>query len=164
MRTESSRVRARTFRFATLALAVTLVACGGDSTAPQGSDPATETFASSLGVNIASMTKLSDALYVQDQVVGTGATVANGQTLTVIYTGWLTNGTQFDSDVGKQAFQFPLGVHQVISGWDQGLVGMRVGGKRLLVIGSALGYGTGGNVGIPPNATLVFVVQVTAAQ
>ncbi len=161
---EQSRRAARAFRFATLALVLTVVACGGDSTAPQGSDPATETFASSLGVNIASMTKLSDALYIQDQVVGTGATVANGQRLTVTYTGWLANGTQFDSNVGKSPFPFTLGAQQVIPGWDQGLVGMRVGGKRLLVIGSALGYGTTGNVGIPPNATLVFVVQLTAAQ
>ena len=138
-------------------------ACGGDSTAP-GSNPATETFAPSLGVDIAAMTKKSDALYVQDQVVGAGPVVANGQQLTVVYTGWLADGTQFDSDVGKPLITFPLGEHAVIDGWDQGIAGMRVGGKRLLVIGSSLAYGAAGRPGIPPNATLVFTVQIASAQ
>ena len=164
MRLDASRNSARALRFAVLAFALVVSACGSDATSPQGSDPATETFAASLGVNIASMTKLSNALYIQDQVVGTGAPVANGQNLTVTYTGWLANGTQFDSNVGKSPLVFTLGAHEVIDGWDQGLVGMRIGGKRLLGIGSALGYGANGNGPIPPNATLVFVVQLITAQ
>lgn len=138
-----------------------------DSTDPgsTASNPATETFAQSLGVNISQMTKVSDALYIQDLVVGTGAVATSGKSLQVTYTGWLANGTQFDSNVGKAAFTFTLGAHAVIDGWDLGIVGMKVGGKRRLVIGSALAYGPGGNgPAIPPNSTLVFDVQLLSAQ
>ncbi len=137
---------------------------GGDSTSPASSNPATETYASSLGVNIASMTKLSSNLYIQDQVVGTGTTAAAGHSISVTYTGWLVNATQFDSNVGKAAYTFTLGVGNVIPGWDQGVVGMKVGGKRLLVIGSDLAYGPQDYGAIPGGSTLVFVVQLTAAQ
>jgi FKBP-type peptidyl-prolyl cis-trans isomerase FkpA len=128
------------------------------------SNPATETYAASLGVNIAQMTKLSDNLYIQDVAAGGGTQATGGRLLGVTYTGWLVNGTQFDSNVGKAAFSFPLGIGAVIPGWDQGLVGMHAGGTRRLVIGSALGYGGTGSGPIPPNATLVFVVQLTSVQ
>jgi len=137
---------------------------GGETTTPPGSDPATETFASSLGVDLASMTKLSPDLYIKDVTVGSGAVVTDGQLLTMIYTGWLTNGSQFDTDIGRMPLTFHLNRGEVIPGWDQGITGMRVGGQRLLVIGSALGYGAAGRGPIPPNATLVFHVQITAAQ
>lgn len=130
-----------------------------------GSNPATETYAASLGVNISAMTKKSDALYIQDLVVGSGAVGTSGHSIAVTYTGWLSNGTQFDSNVGKDSLAFTLGVGRVINGWDQGLVGMRVGGTRLLAIGSALGYGTQGRQpAIPSNATLVFKVQLLSVQ
>jgi peptidylprolyl isomerase len=149
---------------ATAILSVAIIACG-DSTAPNApSNPATETYAASLGVNISQMTKVSDDLYTQDLVVGGGATAANGKTLGVTYTGWRVNGTQFDSNVGGQTFSFVLGFGNVIQGWHQGLVGMKVGGKRRLVIGSALGYGAAGSGSIPGNATLVFEVQLLSAQ
>lgn len=148
----------------TAVLSLFIVACGNSTAAAPPSNPATETYAASLGVNIAQMTKVSNDLYTQDLVVGTGNTAVNGKTLGVIYTGWLVNGTQFDSNVGGQPISFVLGFNQVIEGWDQGLVGMKVGGKRLLVIGSALGYGASGSGPIPPNATLVFQVQLTSAQ
>jgi len=155
-------LRSSVAAFVTLAV---IAGCGGETTTPPGSDPATETFASSLGVDLASMTKVSPDLYTKDLTVGTGAAVTNGQLLTMIYTGWLTNGSQFDTDVGRPpAFAFHLGAGEVIRGWDQGIAGMRVGGERLLVIGSALGYGASGRGAIPPNATLVFRVQITAAQ
>jgi FKBP-type peptidyl-prolyl cis-trans isomerase len=126
-----------------------------------GSDPATETYAASLGVNISQMTKVSDNLYIQDVAPGNGTQAAVGKSVNVKYTGWLVNGTQFDSN----SIAFPLGVGAVIPGWDLGLVGMRVGGTRRLVIGSALAYGSGGNPPvIPGNATLVFVVQLLSAQ
>jgi FKBP-type peptidyl-prolyl cis-trans isomerase FkpA len=163
-RVNTTRIRQSAARAALIAF-VACIACGGDSTSPAGSDPTADTFASSLGVNLASMTKLSNALYVQDQVVGAGPLVANGQTLVVVYTGWLTDGTKFDSDAGAPTlFSFVLGKRAVIAGWDQGIVGMHVGGKRLLVIGSDLGYGAQGSGPIPPNATLVFTVQIAAAQ
>ncbi len=154
---------------AACALFALLAGCGGDSlVAPApllGSDPAVETYAASLGVNISAMTKLSNALYVQDLVTGTGATATAGHGLTVTYTGWLPNGTQFDSNVGKTPFPFTLGTGFVIAGWDQGIVGMKVGGTRRLVIGSALGYGAAGFPPlIPSNETLVFTVQLLSVQ
>ena len=135
--------------------------CGGDSSSA-GSDPATETFAPSLGVDLASMTKLSPDLYIKDLTVGTGPAVAKGDAITVTYTGFLANGTEFDSDVGRPLFGFTVGANQVIRGWDEGFVGIHVGGQRLLVIGSALAYGPDGRGPIPPNSTLVFTVQVAA--
>jgi FKBP-type peptidyl-prolyl cis-trans isomerase len=108
------------------------------------------------------MTKRSDNLYVQDIVVGTGTEATNGRILRVTYSGFLINGTKFDSNVGGTTFAFRLGDRAVIDGWDQGLVGMRVGGKRKLVIGSTLGYGSRGSGAIPGNATLVFDVELVS--
>jgi FKBP-type peptidyl-prolyl cis-trans isomerase len=148
-----------------IAVASLLSACGTESTAPSTpSNPALETFNSTLGVNIATMTRRSDNLYVQDLVVGTGADANSGRTIRVTYSGWLVNGSRFDSNVGGPAFSFTLGIGQVIAGWDQGVVGMKVGGKRKLVIGSALGYGSRGSGSIPANATLVFDVEVLGVQ
>jgi FKBP-type peptidyl-prolyl cis-trans isomerase FkpA len=147
-----------------LAATAFLTACGSESTGPGApSNPALDTYNSTLGVNIASMTKRGDNLYVQDLVVGTGAEAIAGRTLRVTYSGWLVNGTRFDSNVGGAAFSFTLGIGRVITGWDQGVVGMRVGGKRKLVIGSQLGYGSQGSGAIPPNATLVFDVELLGA-
>jgi FKBP-type peptidyl-prolyl cis-trans isomerase FkpA len=140
-------------------------ACGTDSTAPDiPSNPAVETYAATLGVNIAAMTKKSDNLYVQDLVVGTGAEAVVGRTVRVTYSGYLISGSRFDSNVGGSPFSFVLGGGQVIAGWDQGVVGMKVGGKRRLVIGSSLGYGRQGSGPIPANATLVFDVEVLNVQ
>ncbi|MFI4940622.1 MAG: FKBP-type peptidyl-prolyl cis-trans isomerase [Burkholderiales bacterium] len=114
---------------------------------------------------------LPTALQVIDTQVGTGSTAANGNTLTVNYTGWLYNatatnfkGTEFDSSPSGQPFSFVLGAGQVIAGWDQGLVGMKVGGTRTLIIPSSLAYGASGNGPIPPNAVLVFSVQLVSIQ
>ena len=140
-------------------------ACGTDSTAPDiPSNPAVETYAATLGVNIAAMTKKSDNLFVQDLVVGTGAEAVVGRTVRVTYSGYLISGSRFDSNVGGSPFSFALGGGQVIAGWDQGVVGMKVGGKRRLVIGSSLGYGRQGSGPIPANATLVFDVEVLNVQ
>ncbi len=148
-----------------LIVATTGAACGDSgsaSTAP--SVPAGETFASSLGVNIAAMTKRSDNLYIQDLAVGSGAEAVVGRQVRVTYTGWLTNANKFDSNVGGTPISFQLGRGEVIAGWDQGLVGMKVGGKRRIVIGSDLAYGRDGRGSIPPNATLVFDVELVSVQ
>jgi FKBP-type peptidyl-prolyl cis-trans isomerase FkpA len=96
-----------------------------------------------------------------DIVVGNGPSPRTGQTAVVHYTGTLTNGTQFDSSVGKQPYSFVLGTGNVIQGWHEGVATMKVGGKRHLIIPPALGYGAGGNPPrIPPNATLVFDIEL----
>lgn len=104
----------------------------------------------------------SSGLKYVDQVLGTGEVAVAGKTTTVHYTGWLENGKKFDSSVDRgQPFAFPLGGGRVIKGWDEGVQGMKVGGKRKLTIPSDLGYGSRGAGGvIPPNATLIFDVEL----
>ncbi len=111
----------------------------------------------------------TSTLQVTDETVGTGATAVKGDTVTVAYVGALTDGTVFDASADhpqtKNGFTFTLGAGQVIPGWDQGVAGMKVGGVRKLVIPPSMGYGAqgAGNV-IPPNATLVFQVQLLNVQ
>src|SRR5689334_15156847 len=106
--------------------------------------------------------KMPSGLKYVDRVVGTGDEAVAGKTVNVHYTGWLENGKQFDSSVDRgQPFSFPLGAGRVIKGWDEGVQGMKVGGKRKLTIPSDLGYGSRGAGGvIPANATLIFDVEL----
>lgn len=138
-----------------LPLLVLLAACGGDGdanpTVPTPIPPQPFT--------------------VTDLRVGTGVEAVNGRRLTVHYTGWLysttateNKGTLFDTSVGRSPFSFTLGAGAVIRGWDQGLVGMKVGGVRRLVIPPELAYGAAGNGPIPPNANLVFEVELLDVQ
>jgi FKBP-type peptidyl-prolyl cis-trans isomerase len=101
-------------------------------------------------------------LEIEDQIVGEGEEAVAGQTVEVHYTGWLTDGTKFDSSHDReQTFSFKLGGGQVIAGWDQGVAGMKIGGARKLTIPPEMGYGERGAGGvIPPNATLVFKVEL----
>jgi len=101
-------------------------------------------------------------LEIEDQIVGEGDEATAGQTVEVHYTGWLTDGTKFDSSHDRSdTFSFKLGAGQVIQGWDQGVAGMKVGGARKLTIPPGMGYGEAGAGGvIPPNATLVFKVEL----
>jgi FKBP-type peptidyl-prolyl cis-trans isomerase FkpA len=130
---------------------IVCAACGGGDTTPSANVPFSSV----------------------DLKVGTGATAATGQHVFVNYTGWLydaskpdNKGTQFDSSLtpGRGPFDFVLGAGQVIKGWDQGVVGMKVGGSRRLIIPPDLGYGPSGSGPIPPNATLVFDIDLLNIQ
>jgi len=110
-------------------------------------------------------------LQITDLRVGTGDEAVAGSTVSVDYTGWLwddgaaeNKGTQFDTSVGRGPFTFVIGAGQVIAGWDQGVAGMREGGLRRLVIPSSLAYGAQGRGAIPPNATLIFEVDLLDVQ
>ena len=104
-------------------------------------------------------------LQINDVQPGTGATAEVGDTVTVEYVGALTDGTIFDASQNHgQPFTFTLGAGGVIQGWEQGIVGMKEGGQRVLIIPPQLGYGAAGNGPIPPNATLLFQVQLVSVQ
>lgn len=161
--------------------AVTVAACGYpdpySSTGPVANEspgasavvspsPGTDDFNAGAGLSVITF---PDGLKYVDLTVGNGDVAQSGENVTVQYTGWLSTGTMFDSSrqPGRGAFTVQIGQGQVIAGWDEGIPGMKVGGKRKLIIPSALGYGTAGQtdqttgtVIIPPNATLVFEVEL----
>jgi FKBP-type peptidyl-prolyl cis-trans isomerase len=153
-------------RVASTLLLLALAACGGDnSPTAVDQDPKTVTYATALGVNLAQMTEKVPGLFVQDLAVGAGLTSSNGRNLTMHYTGWLANGSKFDSSRdANRPFDFTLGAGMVIRGWDIGVEGMRVGGRRRLVIAPALGYGASGSGPIPGGAVLVFDVELLAVR
>lgn len=148
-------MRLRSLVLALLPLA--LSACIGDSSTTSNFPLVpieSTTFATSLGVNLATSTKTASGLYFRDITVGTGATIVAGTALNVKYTGALANGSVFDS--GTFPFTIP---GNVIQGWNEGILGMKIGGSRQLIIPPSLGYGPNGSGPIPPNAVLVFTVQ-----
>lgn len=134
------------------------------SNQPEASGIESTSFAPELQVDLPASTKAASGLYYRDIDPGSGPAIVPGQQVSVVYTGWLVNGQQFDSNAGGSPFSFRLGAREVIDGWDQGVAGMRVGGKRQLIIPAALGYGPSGSGPIPPNAILVFNVEVISAQ
>jgi FKBP-type peptidyl-prolyl cis-trans isomerase FkpA len=152
------------------ALAVALAGCGtkandtSDTTSSEQSTTQEQPAEQTTPPPTQTTTPTADVteLKIEDLVVGTGAAAKVGDTVTVNYTGWLTDGTQFDSSVGRAPFSFTIGQRRVIQGWEQGVPGMKVGGKRKLTIPPDLGYGAQGAGGgaIPPNATLVFEVEL----
>lgn len=122
-------------------------------------------FASSLGIRLTDpgWTKLPSGVYIRDLTVGSGETSTASSVVNVFYTLWLPNGTQIDSNVGGSAFSTGLGpTANLIEGWKVGIPGMKVGGKRRLVIPSSLGYGPQANGSIPANANLVFDVTLAS--
>ena len=135
--------------------------CGNSEPASTSTPPSASSPASPANVN-GQATRTASGLQYWDIVVGAGATAVPGRPVKVHYTGWLTSGEKFDSSLDRgQPFVFPLGEGQVIKGWDEGVAGMKEGGKRQLRIPPALGYGeTGAGGVIPPNATLVFDVEL----
>lgn len=152
-------------RIAIAASFVLSSACfGGESTAPERSIEET-TFASSLGVNLAASTKTPNGAYYRDIVVGPGPVVTAGQNISIRYTGWLSNGIQFDTNLSSSnPLTFKLGAGEVIDGFDEGLAGVRVGGRRQIIVPPSLGYGPYNYGPIPGNSVLVFNVEVVAAQ
>jgi FKBP-type peptidyl-prolyl cis-trans isomerase len=153
-------------RAAALCALIASTAClSGESTSITENTVEQTTFAASLGVNLSASTRTANGAYYRDIVVGTGATVATGQTISVRYTGWLPNGTQFDSNTSKPTpLVFKVGSGEVISGFDEGLVGARVGSQRQLLIPPSLGYGPYDYGPIPGNSVLVFKVEVVSIQ
>ncbi len=116
-------------------------------------------FDPALNVDLSQMTVTNNGIYWQDLAVGTGDTLVFGASATVDYTGWLVDGTQFDTGTG---FVFTMGFNQVIRGWEDGMLGMLAGGSRKLVIPPELAYGGLARPGIPPGSILVFDVAVTS--
>lgn len=144
-----------------LIVALLAAACGDD---PADLDPQDVEFAAELGVDLDAMTRTQSGLYYQDLTVGTGDVATSGQSLRVLYQGWLPNGTLFDSALDvNDPFPFTLGVTNVIEGWHEGIAGMRAGGVRRLVIPPSLGYGNRPNGPIPANSVLVFEVTFLGA-
>ena len=123
------------------------------------------TFAPTLNVDLSKSSKSSSGLYTRELTVGTGTAATSTSRVTVYYAGYLSTGQQFD---GRSSPSNPLavtlGINQVIKGWEEGLVGMKVGGVRQLIIPAELGYGPFGSSAIPPNAVLVFTVELVTAQ
>jgi FKBP-type peptidyl-prolyl cis-trans isomerase FkpA len=153
-----------TRRFAALvpALFVIAAACAKEEALP--GDITRATFAPALDIDLERMTRTPRGLYYRDLAAGDGAAVSEGQRVSLYYTGNLANGVRFDSNVGGAPFSFQVGAGEVIAGFDEGVTGMRVGGRRRIIIPPELGYGEGGTGPIPPNAILVFTIEVAAVQ
>lgn len=156
----------RLLRTLILPFALTLAACGGDENGPvevELQDPAQITYASSLGVDLSAMERQSSGLYIRDLQPGEGDPTVAGDVLVVHYSGWVNDGTLFDSsrNPGRDPFTVAVGAGSVIAGWEEGLLGMRVGGVRQLVIPPQLAYGAQSpSPLIPAGSVLIFEVEL----
>lgn len=138
-------------------LLLLLAACGADSSG----DPEKVSYAPSLGVDLGAMEKRPSGLYVLEQQVGNGTVEAGqGRAVEVHYTGYLVDGTLFDTSRGAATLPFTIGAGRVIAGFEEGVTGMRVGGKRRLILPSSLGYGARDLGNIPPHSVLIFDVEL----
>jgi len=143
-----------------LTCALLLLAAG--ACGPRGDRVAAGGFSAELGIDTTALTKTASGLRYVDVSKGQGEEAAVGRSVSVHYTGWLANGKKFDSSRDRnEPFSFTIGAQQVIAGWDEGVAGMQVGGRRKLVIPPLLGYGPAGvPPDIPPNSILVFDVEL----
>ena len=151
------------FRPGLLLLAGTF-ACSGGAGAPAGpvppSDPTQLTFAEELQVDLNAFRRTESGLFVQDVSEGSGRFAGRTSRVWIEYVGWLPDGTVFDGNVGQDSYHFRLGGSEVIDGWNEGIVGMRRGGVRRLVVRPELAYGSRGRGKIPAGSTLVFWVRL----
>ncbi|MFL5555734.1 MAG: FKBP-type peptidyl-prolyl cis-trans isomerase, partial [Gemmatimonadaceae bacterium] len=130
---------------------------------PAPIDPANDSYATSLGIDIATMTKLANGVYIKDTFVGTGAAAAANDSVKVDYTGFLPNGNQFDTSkqTGRVPLEFVIGKQVLIPAFETAVIGMQPGGKRTIIIPTGLAYGEVGRAqaGIPPNTNLIFKLE-----
>ena len=157
-------VRTVSRTLAMVLLPIVLSGCGGGGAAPSASlppsDPAALFFAPDLDIDLGDFERTSSGLYVQDLEEGKGAVARRESRIWIYYVGWLPDGTVFDGNVGGEPFHFRLGGNEVIRGWNEGIVGMKRGGRRRLVVRPGLAYGSRGRGKVPAGATLVFEVEL----
>jgi hypothetical protein len=160
--TPDSRLRLRAAAIVGGAALALAVACANPAAGPSGgsTDPLTATYDSSLHIDISTYQVTTNGVFTKDSTVGGGNVVNTGKTVTLRYVGRLTDGTIFDQDTatGSTALTFTVGAGTVIPGFDEGLLGMRAGGKRVLIIPPKLGYGNVPRAGIPANSILIFSI------
>lgn len=148
---------------AALALALVVGACATANAGPEAV-PTDLTYAPELGVDFSEMEETSSGLWMKELSSGTGRSASTGDRIRIHYVGRLPDGTVFDSSLGGEPFEFELGAGGVIRGWSQGIRGMAVGSRRLLVVRPGLGYGARGRPPtVPPNSVLVFEIQLLDA-
>ena len=143
---------------------VTLAACSVGVGSPEQilppKDPAEIFFAHDLGIDLADFDRTSSGLYIQDLTGGAGVMARRTSRVWIEYVGWLPDGTVFDGNIGGTPYAIRLGGNEVIRGWNEGIVGMRRGGVRRLVVGPDLAYGSSRRGDIPPGSTLIFYIEL----
>jgi hypothetical protein len=152
-----------------IAVVAIVSACKNPAGTPEGvtTNPLAATYDSSLGIHIADYQVTTNGAYTLDSIIGGGAVVNTGKLVKLRYTGFLTNGVIFDKNTNvatDSILSFTIGSGSVIQGFDEGLIGMRQGGKRMIIIPPTLGYGSTAHAGIPANSILVFSISLTSVQ
>ena len=140
-----------------------LAGCASGPPIGPAPDPQELTYAESLHVDFSRMEETPSGLWIEDITPGVGSTANRGDHIWIHYVGFLPDGTRIDSSLGGDPYEFELGSDQVIRGWNEGVLGMKVGGRRRFVIRPGLAYGRSGRGGVPPQAVLVFEIQLVDA-